>query len=67
MFFIGQTAMARASTWPNGWFPFGPAGCSFLRARLVVLASTFLDMAHGPDDEALRVLIDGFNDLQMRK
>jgi hypothetical protein len=37
------------------------------RARLVVLASKLLDMAHDPDDEALRVLLDGFNELQMRK
>jgi hypothetical protein len=38
------------------------------RTRLTVLADKFLDMANGPgDDSAFRVLIDEFNDFQMRK
>jgi hypothetical protein len=38
------------------------------RARLVVLASKFLDLASKPGDyDPLRVLIDEFNDSQMRK
>ncbi len=42
------------------------------RTRLTVLAGKFLDMAfdmaNGPgDDSAFRILIDEFNDFQMRK
>lgn len=39
------------------------------RTRLVVLASKFLDLANGPngDDSVLGVLLDEFNDAQMRK
>jgi hypothetical protein len=39
------------------------------RTRLVVLASKFLDLARGTsgDDSSLRVLLDEFNDAQMRK
>jgi hypothetical protein len=38
------------------------------RMRLVVLASKFLDLAQAQgDDQALRVLMDEFNDAQMLK
>jgi hypothetical protein len=38
------------------------------RTKLLVLASNFFDMAtSAPDDGVLTVLIDGFNESQMRK